>query len=57
MMKKKKKKNCEKSLCLFERFKGGPYKHTKTFFRKMFSGGVINPKTYINHELGSKKFS
>ena len=22
---------------------------------KAYSGGVINPKTYLNHELGSKK--
>ena len=34
--KEKRKKIAEKSLSVFEGFKGGPFKHTKTFFRKMF---------------------
>ena len=36
MFKKKLKHFAEKSFSVFEGLKGGPFEHTKTFFRKMF---------------------
>ena len=49
--------DCEKKkFSVFEGFKGGPYKHTKTFFRQIFKFFICSQHSWKKHFISPQVF-